>query len=262
MKRSILLGLFFSFISFPESTVLAQRNCPLWKSILPEGTVRYDHVMAYDSARHVFVITGGEFYSRSSYSKDWTIEWDGNGTIFATKDLYTFAKRPNSAMVFDDIRKVSVLFGGVFHTEDPQSAVTWTWDGNLWTHHDSGELTPRYGHAMAYDWRRGVTVLFGGAGGVGPGTIFGDTWEWDGTSWNQVATIGPVPRVYHAMAFDSTRGVTVLFGGYGGYGIDEAADLNDTWEWDGKSWELRTFTGPSPRDGHAMAFDERSHMTI
>src|SRR5690349_1996970 len=59
----------------------------------------------------------------------------------------------------------------------------------------------------------------------------------------------PAPRDYHAMAYDSIRGVTVLFGGTGG------SSLGDTWEWDGFSWALRSMTGPAPRAQHAMAFD-------
>lgn len=40
--------------------------------------------------------------------------------------------------------------------------------------------------SMAYDSGRGRTVLFGG--GSGCCAIYGDTWEWDGSRWAQVAT--------------------------------------------------------------------------
>lgn len=63
---------------------------------------------------------------------------------------------------------------------------------------------------MAYDSRRGVTVLFGGVGRAGE---LGDTWEWNGSTWTQVATTGPSRRANYGMVYDSTRGVTVLFGG-------------------------------------------------
>lgn len=54
------------------------------------------------------------------------------------------------------------------------------------------------------------------------------------------------------MAYDGARGVTVLFGGFaaGGYG-----QLGDTWEWDGASWTLRSQSGPTPRESHAMVYD-------
>ena len=53
----------------------------------------------------------------------------------------------------------------------------------------------------------------------------GDSWRFDGTHWSQVQDIGPAPRVDHNMAFDSTRGAIVLFGG-----LDANATLGDTWE--------------------------------
>ena len=56
-----------------------------------------------------------------------------------------------------------------------------------------------------------LVVLFGGEGS---GYVFrNDTWAWDGQVWTQMADTGPNPRRLHAMAFDSTRQRTVLFGG-------------------------------------------------
>src|SRR5437868_5501888 len=82
--------------------------------------------------------------------------------------------------------------------------------------------SPRWEHAMAYDAARGVTVLFGGSGGG----YNDETWEWNGTTWNQRAVPGPSPRAGHTMAYDAARGVTVLFGGYNG-----SAYNGETWEW-------------------------------
>jgi hypothetical protein len=39
-------------------------------------------------------------------------------------------------------------------------------------------------HALAYDSRRERVILFGGSDGT---QTFGDTWEWDGTTWRKVA---------------------------------------------------------------------------
>jgi len=39
-------------------------------------------------------------------------------------------------------------------------------------------------HALAYDSRRERVVLYGGSNGT---QTFGDTWEWDGANWRQVA---------------------------------------------------------------------------
>lgn len=69
---------------------------------------------------------------------------------------------------------------------------------------------------MAYDGARGVTILFGGyvVGSGGTIVALDDTWEWDGTNWTHRAPVNiPNKRYYHALAYDSSRQVTVLFGG-------------------------------------------------
>jgi hypothetical protein len=63
----------------------------------------------------------------------------------------------------------------------------------------------------------------------------------------------------HALAFDASRGTTVLFGGW-----DGQAPLGDTWEWDGTAWtNLTTATAPSARCCPAMGFDYvRSELVL
>ena len=65
---------------------------------------------------------------------------------------------------------------------------------------------------------------------------------------------GSVPsRTNHAMAFDTARGVVVMFGGY----PDAPPALDDTWEFDGTAWRSGAVApaGLTPRDGHALAYD-------
>jgi hypothetical protein len=68
----------------------------------------------------------------------------------------------------------------------------------LWT--KKSEIGPglRARHAMAYDSVRGQTVLFGGLDQ--DGNIFGDTWEWDGGNWTEIANSDPPARIDTAMA--------------------------------------------------------------
>ena len=64
-------------------------------------------------------------------------------------------------------------------------------------------------------------------------------------------------RASHAMAYDSARGRTILFGGIGG------SFLGDTVEWDGTTWTQRVpATSPSARTYHAMAYDSARGVTI
>jgi hypothetical protein len=76
---------------------------------------------------------------------------------------------------------------------------------------------------MSYDAARRAVVLFGGT----TGTESGETWEWDGVAWTLRSSLGVSPRVDHALAYDSARGETVLFGGFDKSG----SRRGDTWAW-------------------------------
>lgn len=119
---------------------------------------------------------------------------------------------------------------------------------------------PRVDGKIAFDANRGRAVLFGGGTAwMGEDWLSeNDTWEWDGTDWEQrFPEMSPPPRVTHAMAYDELRSVTVLFGG-----SDQQITLNDTWEWDGERWELRhPQISPPARCCHQMYFDSDSGKT-
>jgi hypothetical protein len=70
----------------------------------------------------------------------------------------------------------------------------------------------------------------------------------------RVASLRPVVRESHAIAYDAAHAQTVLFGGLSGG--EGALRLNDTWIWDGANW-IQKFPALSPpgRFDHAMAFD-------
>ena len=75
--------------------------------------------------------------------------------------------------------------------------------------------------------------------------------------WTQLASTGPTPRYGHAMAYDSQRAKTIMFGGttIGG------PHLADPWEWDGATW-TQLGSGPSARSSHAMAYDSLRGKTV
>ena len=117
----------------------------------------------------------------------------------------------------------------------------------------------RYTHGFAYDSGRQVAVLFGGDN-TGYSRL-NDTWEYDGTDWQQADPVqSPAGRVNidQALVYDSSRQRTVLFGGLGG-----SEYLNDTWEYDGTTWLLVSpGASPAERDSHAMAFDSDREVTV
>lgn len=209
-----------------------------------DPSARHAHAMAYDFGRGVSVLFGGSIYGARDGET-----WEWNGTNWTPRPVTGPSPRSSHAMAYDAARGVTVLFGGstgpgVYNDE------TWVWNGTTWTQRAVTGPSARWSHAMAYDPERGVTVLFGGKTVAGAN---GETWEWDGSSWTQRLGTGPAPRYSTAMSFDAVRGVVVLFGGYDG---EYNYNFGDTWEWDGTSWAQRQPTGsPSPRHGHAMAYD-------
>lgn len=169
---------------------------------------------------------------------------------------------------------VTVLFGGRVDGGVPggiPDGETWHWNGTCWSpiSFPAGcgcgingfQPCPRYNHAMAYDSVRRKVVLFGGTDGT---TLVGDTWEYDPfaqpPSWQCMMPLGgPSPRQGHAIVYDSDVGLVVLFGG-----ADDAVTLkDDTWVWDGTSWqELNCTVRPPRRTEHAMTFDASQGKTV
>jgi hypothetical protein len=158
--------------------------------------------------------------------------------------------RGEHAVAFDAARQRVVLFGGRAGGGTPQGD-TWAWAGEDWTQVADTGPDARSGHALTFDANRQRAVLFGGEAGSG---LRADTWEWDGAHWTQAADTGPGPA--HASAMTFVGGPTLLFGGVTdspGPIVEALSRLS--WEWDGAQWTLRQDMGPTPRWGHALAFD-------
>lgn len=75
--------------------------------------------------------------------------------------------------------------------------------------------------------------------------------------WSQAASLGPGPRQGSAVAFDSARSRTVLFGGENLAGFQ-----GDTWEFNGAAWVQAAAAGPTPRVAHAMTYDSARQRTV
>ena len=103
---------------------------------------------------------------------------------------------------------------------------------------------------MIYDSKRKRSVLFGGMG-ASPQERFGDTWEFDGKTWMKISDNGPGPRISPGYAYDSKRGLLIIFGG-----MQNDATMGDTWGWNGKTWTKLADAGPSARVMGYMAYEK------
>lgn len=123
-----------------------------------------------------------------------------------------------------------------------------------WWQVDTPSVVNRWSAPLAFDSERGVTVMFGGRLVSPCCEAVAETWEFDGDSWSQISTDhSPEARIWHAMAFDSSRGMMVL---WGGLDPDLGIEYNDTWEYDGGDWtEITTFDSPPTWPSAPMVFD-------
>jgi hypothetical protein len=220
--------------------------------------------MAFDSLRGRCVLFGGA----GLFSSKRTWEYDGSNWI-ERQVASGPAARVDHAMCFDSKRGVTLLYGGV--QAGTALSDTWTWDGATWTQlQPTNAPSGRGGMGLAFDGVRERAVLFGGrTPGQDPfnETYHQDTWEWDGSNWNQVSAMGSVPSAREPgqqFAFDATRGRVVLFGGSKGPWPFQVTQWSDVWEFDGNRWLLdSSLTGPAKRSGACLGYDsERKELLL
>lgn len=224
---------------------------------------RYKHTMAYDSDRGKMMVFGGYATDTGRDQNDlW--EWDGATGRWMDRTPIGLKPGPSQAavMVYDQRRARMVMFVGQDDVTGGTS--TWEWDPatGYWSDRSPPLVSPspngRTFFAMAYDSARGKVLLFGGTSAVTPYGDRNDTWEWDGATgiWTQRLPNGdlnsPSARDDMAMAYDSTRGKVVLWGGWNGSGT------NDTWEWDGTlgTWtHVLAANGPTSTGEARLVYD-------
>jgi hypothetical protein len=198
-----------------------ERSGTTWANQAITGpSARADAFMAFDQNREVMVLFGGQASNFAVLAET----WEYNGT-WTQPPVSGPPARWIQRMAYDEARGVTVMFGGA----SPGSIVrgdTWEYDGT-WHQIMIPGPPARYANALAYDSDRQRVVLFGGQNGAPFGQgVLGDTWEYDGLAWTQLApTVSPPARTFVKMVYDPSRQRMVLFGGYNG-----TQTVADTWE--------------------------------
>lgn len=245
-----------------------------WRVASPvvAASPRYLAMTAYDSARRRVVLFGGlpNAHEDGAVSDTWL--WDGS-TWSGALPMTSPSRRFAAALVDDPARGEVVLFGG----EDYRYSLlsdTWVWNGTSWTQRcgpgqERCGPSPRMLHAMAYDADRKRVVMFGGGKTVVEpalvhvGAARSDTWEWDGTAWQETCgetsgTPCALPGLRGAsMVYDPVRKRIVLYGGEGDRVGDDANLIDRVWEYDGVSWSKREeiTNVPPPRSFASLTYD-------
>jgi hypothetical protein len=221
------------------SLLSADPNGPRWRNFAS---------VSYDSKRNVLVLYGGLQVESQSFEETW--EWDGQ--TWKQHATQGPGPRESAGMAYDNARERVVLFGGA--QSGKMMNDTWEWDGSQWTQVSTEGPSARFPAGFVYDVAHQNVVLFGGhvvdAQGI---TTYGDTWTWDGTSWQEITSEGPSPRDGADAVFTQDSNQILLFGG-AEIGSDVTL-LNDTWLWNGNQWARVETEGPPARVHPAMAFD-------
>ncbi len=189
-----------------------------WQQLAVNGPARAGMGMAYDSERDRVVVFGGVRSTGATLSAlNDTWEWNGVRWINIRTPVAP-SPRCAPAMTYDPVRRRCVLFGG---SDLRPRNDTWVYDGSTWTQlFPQNSPGPRWS-SLTWDDARQVAVLVGGFDGsrgfragsdqmVATGGLWmSDTWEWDGSAWNQrlkrIQTKRHPVAFYQSVAYDSRR---------------------------------------------------------
>jgi len=228
--------------------------------------------MIYDEFEETVVLFGGE--GNSGLLNDTWI-WTG-GDINTWQEMLSVgtppAKRKHAAIAYDPASSSVILFGG-----QGQSGVlgdTWRWSGGVWTQVTglTASPSPRAGAQMAYDGQN--LILFGGYTLSGSTKVpNGQTWLWNGTSWENVTPSNSVdspPAAYYGqMSFDGQT--AILYGGITGTvtqnytassdqsvkSVTHQAGSTELWQWNSLDRKWSSTKGPEDyeRWSETVAYD-------
>ena len=219
----------------------------------PGGRVK--HAMACDADSARILLHGGMTQSGASGA---TWEWNGN----RWQPVAEAAPLVGSRMVYDQVRKRAVLFGGWYKdADDPENMVLDLW-GTQWKSSPPLSSPPhsRYDHTMVFDPVSGKSMIFGGrydAWGGCFSDLWSQGWGWGGAVWQKLSGYAqgetPEGRSRAAMVYAGPEFGVLLHGG----GFNEV-NLDDLWRWKSGVWtRLEALDpegdgNPTARAGHAM----------
>ena len=143
----------------------------------PEG--RQAFVMVYDEARKKTVVFGGVGSAPGTLLDD---TWEFNGKTWQKISVSGPVPRASAGYAYDSDKKLLIIFGGM--TKGGFLNDTWSYDGNEWKLLSTDGPQKRAMGYLAYDKQRKKVLLFGGR--LGWPNDAADTWEWDGTKWNEI----------------------------------------------------------------------------
>jgi hypothetical protein len=157
--------------------------------------------------------------------------------------------RTRPLLAYDLVGNRTLMFGGSWTNE------FWSLQNGVWTQLQPAVVpSVRYRANVAVDAMLGNVVLYGGDD-TSSRIASDETWHWDGTNWSLQTTNGsPGGFAMHAMAYDSLRQTTVLFGGRHDNWLTHLLS-SATWEYANGTWvQAAPTVSPPPLTDSAMCF--------
>ncbi len=217
-----------------------------WQRLTPplQPQARQRFTMAYDSLRDRVVLFSGFGNSGNMFADTW--EWDG--ATWVQRATTGPMGRQDASLAFDSGRGRCVLFGGQSVNVGLQGD-TWEWNGTTWTPRVFAiRPAPRIGPALGYDPTRARIVLHGGLDLSGPSGVSDQVWEYDGLSWQLVATGGgPGGRYQHGLVFDAVRNEVLAVGG-----LTASNGTAGSYSWNGTRWQMVVGEPVQPQGGYGL----------
>jgi hypothetical protein len=233
----------------------------VWSQLSPPAGgpgPRISPSMIYHPGRDALLLYGGSDAPNRYRTDDWLLPLaTGSAWTQLTPGGPIPGRRIYPGAIYNPREDHVVIFGGFYDgplndlTDLALSPLVWWFPAT-----PSGpQPSPRFGPGAVYDPLRHRMLVIGGYGD----TFYNDVWEYklpgNGT-WTQLSPSGtPMPpRTQHAAVYDPVRDRVLIFGGDGGW------SMNDLWELrlgSAPEWrEIHTATIPPPgRRDHTMIYD-------
>lgn len=219
-----------------------------WAEVFPSSppTGRYGHAATFDSSRNKTIVFGGLRRAFSitlngaidsvmtTITVDSTAGLEETGTLAIGTELIFYGGIVGSTLV-NCVRGIN---GSTAASHADSSTVyilvaaagLYEYDGSAYNVISLSGSVPlnRFLHKLTFDSIRNVVLLTGGVSDPAQRTgDYEDTWEYNGSTWTQLQTVGSLQREAFGLAFDPERQQTILFGGQH-TGIPNS--YNDTWQ--------------------------------
>jgi len=224
--------------------------------------------MVYDPDRRQIILFGG-FSSSDRIGDTWTYSIAENAWTRISASPSP-PPRSDAGFVYDEAHGVAVLFGG-YGLNDSHPDDTWVFDpeAGAWTQM-SPQMSPpaMYGCMMVYDRANQASLLHGGhwssSTQSGIHGYISSIWVYDldEDSWTEIQTASKPPgRYWHMMAYDTSRGESLIHGGSAG----GDNPMSDAWTYD---YATNTWTqvtqdgGPGQRENTWIAYDEANDAYV